>query len=66
MQRRRYNNRQSHPAGAKPTVSKCGDHTVRGYPSQIAEKYKQLADEAEDPVARELFRQHEEHYRRGE
>ena len=52
--------------GAPIVVSRCAGYILKGYPAQLVEKYMKLAEEATDSVARELFLQHAEHYRRGE
>jgi hypothetical protein len=63
--RGRNNHRKSHNPMARVFESNGPDVKIRGNPSHIAEKYVQLARDAQssgDPVAAENYYQHAEHY----
>src|ERR1700737_4432004 len=65
--RGRNNHRKSHNPMARVFESNGPDVKIRGNPSHIAEKYIQLARDAQasgDPVAAENYYQHDEHYYR--
>jgi hypothetical protein len=65
--RGRNNHRKSHNPMARVFESNGPDVKIRGNPSHIAEKYVQLARDAQasgDPVAAENYYQHAEHYYR--
>jgi hypothetical protein len=65
--RMRGRNRKSHNPMARVYESNGPDVKIRGNPSHIAEKYMQLARDAQssgDPVAAENYFQHAEHYYR--
>jgi Domain of unknown function (DUF4167) len=65
--RGRNNHRKSHNPMARVYESNGPDVKIRGNPSHIAEKYIQLARDAQasgDPVAAENYYQHAEHYYR--
>jgi Domain of unknown function (DUF4167) len=65
--RMRGRNRKSHNPMARVYESNGPDVKIRGNPSHIAEKYMQLARDAQssgDPVAAENYYQHAEHYYR--
>jgi hypothetical protein len=65
--RGRNNHRKSHNPMARVFESNGPDVKIRGNPSHIAEKYIQLARDAQasgDPVAAENYYQHAEHYYR--
>jgi hypothetical protein len=63
--RGRNNHRKSHNPMARVFESNGPDVKIRGNPSHIAEKYIQLARDAQasgDPIAAENYYQHAEHY----
>jgi Domain of unknown function (DUF4167) len=63
--RGRSNHRKSHNPMARVYESNGPDVKIRGNPSHIAEKYIQLARDAQasgDPIAAENYYQHAEHY----
>lgn len=63
--RGRNNHRKSHNPMSRVFESNGPDVKIRGNPSHIAEKYIQLARDAQasgDPVAAENYYQHAEHY----
>jgi Domain of unknown function (DUF4167) len=63
--RGRNNHRKSHNPMARVFESNGPDVKIRGNPSHIAEKYVQLARDAQssgDPIAAENYYQHAEHY----
>src|SRR5262249_28607417 len=65
--RGRNNHRKSHNPMARVFESNGPDVKIRGNPSHIAEKYIQLARDAQasgDPIAAENYYQHAEHYYR--
>ncbi len=65
--RGRNNYRKSHNPMARVYESNGPDVKIRGNPSHIAEKYIQLARDAQasgDPIAAENYYQHAEHYYR--
>src|SRR6266850_7628377 len=65
--RGRNQHRKSHNPMARVYESNGPDVKIRGNPSHIAEKYVQLARDAQssgDPVAAENYYQHAEHYYR--
>ena len=65
--RGRNNHRKSHNPMARVYESNGPDVKIRGNPSHIAEKYIQLARDAQasgDPIAAENYYQHAEHYYR--
>src|SRR5262249_27609580 len=65
--RGRSNHRKSHNPMARVFESNGPDVKIRGNPSHIAEKYIQLARDAQasgDPIAAENYYQHAEHYYR--
>ena len=65
--RGRNQHRKSHNPMARVYESNGPDVKIRGNPSHIAEKYVQLARDAQssgDPVAAENYYQHAEHYLR--
>src|SRR5690349_10318861 len=65
--RGRNNHRKSHNSMARVYESNGPDVKIRGNPSHIAEKYVQLARDAQasgDPIAAENYYQHAEHYYR--
>ena len=65
--RMRGRNRKSHNPLTRVYESNGPDVKIRGTPSHIAEKYIQLARDAQtsgDPVAAENYHQHAEHYLR--
>jgi hypothetical protein len=65
--RGRNNHRKSHNPMARVFESNGPDVKIRGNPSHIAEKYVQLARDAQasgDPIAAENYYQHAEHYYR--
>jgi len=65
--RGRSNHRKSHNPMARVYESNGPDVKIRGNPSHIAEKYVQLARDAQasgDPIAAENYYQHAEHYYR--
>ena len=65
--RGRNNHRKSHNPMARLYESNGPDVKIRGNPSHIAEKYIQLARDAQasgDPIAAENYYQHAEHYYR--
>src|SRR6201984_2741911 len=65
--RGRNNHRKSHNPMARVYESNGPDVKIRGNPAHIAEKYIQLARDAQssgDPVAAENYYQHAEHYYR--
>ena len=65
--RGRNNHRKSHNPMARVYESNGPDVKIRGNPSHIAEKYVQLARDAQasgDPIAAENYYQHAEHYYR--
>jgi Domain of unknown function (DUF4167) len=67
MRGRNNNHRKSHNPMARVFESNGPDVKIRGNPSHIAEKYIQLARDAQasgDPVAAENYYQHAEHYYR--
>jgi len=65
MRGRNNNHRKSHNPMARVFESNGPDVKIRGNPSHIAEKYMQLARDAQssgDPIAAENYYQHAEHY----
>jgi hypothetical protein len=63
--RGRNNHRKSHNPMVRVYESNGPDVKIRGNPSHIAEKYMQLARDAQssgDPIAAENYYQHAEHY----
>src|SRR3974390_1292975 len=65
--RGRNNDGKSHNPRARVYESNGPDVKIRGNPSHIAEKYIQLARDAQasgDPIAAENYYQHAEHYYR--
>src|ERR1700751_6281466 len=63
--RGRNNHRKSHNPMVRVYESNGPDVKIRGNPSHIAEKYIQLARDAQssgDPIAAENYYQHAEHY----
>jgi hypothetical protein len=65
--RGRNNHRKSHNPMGRVYESNGPDVKIRGNPSHIAEKYIQLARDAQasgDPIAAENYYQHAEHYYR--
>jgi hypothetical protein len=65
--RGRNNHRKNHNPMARVYESNGPDVKIRGNPSHIAEKYIQLARDAQtsgDPIAAENYYQHAEHYYR--
>ncbi|HEY7243831.1 MAG TPA: DUF4167 domain-containing protein [Xanthobacteraceae bacterium] len=67
MRGRNNNHRKSHNPMARVYESNGPDVKIRGNPSHIAEKYIQLARDAQasgDPIAAENYYQHAEHYYR--
>src|SRR5215813_5203268 len=65
--RGRNNHRKSHNPIVRVFESNGPDVKIRGNPSHIAEKYMQLARDAQtsgDPIAAENYYQHAEHYYR--
>jgi hypothetical protein len=63
--RGRNNHRKNHNPMARVFESNGPDVKIRGNPSHIAEKYIQLARDAQtsgDPIAAENYYQHAEHY----
>jgi Domain of unknown function (DUF4167) len=65
--RGRNNHRKSHNPMARVYESNGPDVKIRGNPAHIAEKYMQLARDAQssgDPIAAENYYQHAEHYYR--
>jgi Domain of unknown function (DUF4167) len=63
--RGRNNHRKSHNPMSRVFESNGPDVKIRGNPSHIAEKYIQLARDAQasgDPIAAENYYQHAEHY----
>src|SRR5256886_3464210 len=65
--RGRNNHRKSHNPMVRVYESNGPDVKIRGNPSHIAEKYIQLARDAQtsgDPIAAENYYQHAEHYYR--
>jgi hypothetical protein len=65
--RGRNNHRKSHNPMTRVFESNGPDVKIRGNPSHIAEKYVQLARDAQasgDPIAAENYYQHAEHYYR--
>jgi hypothetical protein len=65
--RGRNNHRKSHNPMARVYESNGPDVKIRGNPAHIAEKYIQLARDAQssgDPIAAENYYQHAEHYYR--
>ena len=65
--RGRNNHRKSHNPMVRVFESNGPDVKIRGNPSHIAEKYMQLARDAQtsgDPIAAENYYQHAEHYYR--
>src|SRR5437016_6288308 len=64
-QRMRGRNRKGHNPMSRVYESNGPDVKIRGTPSHIAEKYVQLARDAQasgDPVSAENYYQHAEHY----
>src|SRR6188474_1909173 len=62
-----HQHRKSHNPMARVYESNGPDVKIRGNPAHIAEKYVQLARDAQssgDPVAAENYYQHAEHYNR--
>ncbi|MFL6799092.1 MAG: DUF4167 domain-containing protein [Xanthobacteraceae bacterium] len=62
-----HNHRKSHNPMARVFESNGPDVKIRGNPAHIAEKYIQLARDAQssgDPIAAENYYQHAEHYYR--
>ena len=67
MRGRNNNHRKSHNPMARVFESNGPDVKIRGNPAHIAEKYMQLARDAQssgDPIAAENYYQHAEHYYR--
>ena len=67
MRGRNNNHRKSHNPMARVYESNGPEVKIRGNPSHIAEKYMQLARDAQtsgDPIAAENYYQHAEHYYR--
>jgi hypothetical protein len=67
MRGRNNNHRKSHNPMVRVFESNGPDVKIRGNPSHIAEKYIQLARDAQasgDPIAAENYYQHAEHYYR--
>jgi len=67
MRGRNNNHRKNHNPMARVFESNGPDVKIRGNPAHIAEKYMQLARDAQssgDPVAAENYYQHAEHYYR--
>jgi hypothetical protein len=67
MRGRNNNHRKTHNPMARVFESNGPDVKIRGNPSHIAEKYIQLARDAQasgDPIAAENYYQHAEHYYR--
>jgi hypothetical protein len=67
MRGRNNNHRKSHNPMARVYESNGPDVKIRGNPAHIAEKYMQLARDAQssgDPIAAENYYQHAEHYYR--
>src|SRR3977135_4513407 len=65
--RGRNNHRKNHNPMVRVYESNGPDVKIRGNPSHIAEKYIQLARDAQasgDPIAAENYYQHDEHYYR--
>src|SRR4249920_1202030 len=65
--RGRNHHRKNHNPMARVFESNGPDVKIRGNPSHIAEKYIQLARDAQasgDPIAAENYYQHAEHYYR--
>ncbi len=65
MRGRNNNHRKNHNPMARVFESNGPDVKIRGNPAHIAEKYMQLARDAQssgDPVAAENYYQHAEHY----
>ena len=63
--RGRNNHRKNHNPMVRVYESNGPDVKIRGNPSHIAEKYIQLARDAQtsgDPIAAENYFQHAEHY----
>ena len=63
--RGRANNRKTHNPLTRVYESNGPDVKIRGTPSHVAEKYLQLARDAQssgDPVSAENYLQHAEHY----
>jgi hypothetical protein len=58
----RHNNRKYYTRGA--ITSLCGEVKLRGTAQQIIDKYKVLANDADDSALKELYLQHAEHYTR--
>lgn len=59
---RRDHHRNRRQYSNNVVTSNCGDIRIRGSVQQVIEKYNILA--AEDPVNRETYLQHAEHYTR--
>ena len=67
MRGRNNNHRKNHNPMARVFESNGPDVKIRGNPAHIAEKYMQLARDAQssgDPIAAENYYQHAEHYYR--
>src|SRR3979411_578372 len=67
MRGRNNNHRKNHNPMVRVYESNGPDVKIRGNPSHIAEKYIQLARDAQtsgDPIAAENYYQHAEHYYR--
>jgi hypothetical protein len=67
MRGRNNNHRKSHNPMARVFESNGPDVKIRGNPAHIAEKYMQLARDAQssgDPISAENYYQHAEHYYR--
>src|SRR5438445_8326847 len=65
--RGRNNHRKSHNPMVRVYESNAPDVKIRGNPAHIAEKYIQLARDAQtsgDPISAENYYQHAEHYYR--
>jgi len=65
MRGRNNNHRKNHNPMARVFESNGPDVKIRGNPAHIAEKYMQLARDAQssgDPIAAENYYQHAEHY----
>lgn len=67
QQQQQHHHRKSHNPLSRVYESNGPDVKIRGNPSHIAEKYAQLARDAQssgDPVSAENYYQHAEHYNR--
>lgn len=57
--------RRSRTRNKQPMIdSVCNEIRVHGTLTQVIQKFRQLADEAEDKVTAELYRQQVEHFTR--